>query len=77
MVEHVAGLHGFEPPEWMHEPERFLEEAWVLSPIPIIRRQALRSAPATFLRHGAIPDPRDMDTRGGESTEWAEPMDTL
>ena len=27
-------------------------------------------APAAFLRHGAVPDPRDLDARGGERYEW-------
>ena len=58
MVEHVAGRHGLGRVESVHEPERFLDEAWVLSPIPIIRRQALRRAPAAFLRDGTILDPR-------------------
>ena len=71
MVEHVAARHGLEPPEWVHEPERFIEDTWVLSPVPIIRLKALMFAPAAFLRHGAIPDPRDLDARGGETEEWS------
>ena len=70
MVEHVAWLHGHERPAWVDEPERFLDRTWVLSPIPIIRMQSLMYAPAAFLRHGAIPDPRDLDSRGGERCEW-------
>ena len=27
-------------------------------------------APAAFLRYGAIPDPADLDERGGERYEW-------
>ena len=71
MVEHVAGRHGLEPPEWVHERERFLDDTWVLSPVPIIRRDAVMFAPAAFLRHGALPDPKDLDSRGGETEEWA------
>ena len=59
-------LHGHEPPGWVDEPERFLDSTWVLSPIPVIRMESLMFAPAAFLRHGAIPDPRDLDRRGGE-----------
>ena len=70
MVEHVAWLHGHERPAWVDEPERFLDSTWVLSPIPIIRMHSLMYAPAAFLRHGAIPDPRDLDSRGGERYEW-------
>ena len=71
MVEHLARLHGFEQPAWVDEPERFLDSPWVLSPVPLIRMEALMFAPAAFLRHGAIPDPRDLDRRGGERYEWA------
>ena len=70
MVEHLARLHGFEQPAWVDEPERFLDTPWVLSPVPVIRMEALMFAPAAFLRHGAIPDPRDLDGRGGERDEW-------
>ena len=70
MVEHLARLHGYEQPAWVDEPERFLDTPWVLSPVPVIRMEALMYAPAAFLRHGAIPDPRDLDARGGERYEW-------
>ena len=70
MVEHVAWLHGHERPAWVDEPERFLETTWVLSPIRSGRMESLMYAPAAFLRHGAIPDPRDLDSRGGERYEW-------
>ena len=70
MVEHVAWLHGHAPPAWVDEPERFLDSTWVLSPIREIRMESLLFAPAAFLRHGAIPDPRDLDRRGGERYEW-------
>ena len=67
MVEHVARLHGHEPPAWVDEPERFLDSTWVLSPLPSARMHSLMFAPAAFLRHGAIPDPRDLDARGGRT----------
>ena len=70
MVEHVAWLHGHEPPAWVDEPERFLDSTWVVSPLRTIRMESLMFAPAAFLRHGAIPDPRDLDRRGGERYEW-------
>ena len=70
MVEHVARLHGHEPPAWVDEPERFLDSTWVVSELPLIRINALMFAPAAFLRHGAIPDPRDLDARGGERYDW-------
>lgn len=71
MVEHVATLHGHAVPVWAEEPERFLDRTWVLAETPLIRLNSLMYAPAAFLRHGAIPDPRDLDRRGGEHDEWA------
>ena len=37
---------------------------------PWTRLYSVIFAPAAFLRHGAIPDPRDLDSRGGERFEW-------
>lgn len=69
-VEHVAALHGHEPPAWVDEPERFLAETWVVTDIPSIRMDAIAFAPAAFIRHGALPDPRDLDHRCGEHRAW-------
>ena len=70
MVEHVARQHGHEAPAWVDEPERFLDSTWVVSRLRPIRMNALMYSPAAFLRHGAIPDPRDLDGRGGERHQW-------
>lgn len=69
-VEHVAGLHGDDVPEWVEEPERFLEAPWIVPAGAAMRRDAIRFAPAAFIRHGALPDPKDLDARGGEHHEW-------
>ena len=71
MVEHVATLHGHPVPEWVNEPERFQRRTWVVSRTRQIRLDSLMYAPAAFLRHGAVPDPRDLDRRGGERDDWA------
>ena len=58
---------------WGHEPERFLEDTVVFSPVRSVRsmrRDALMFAPAAFLRRGAVSDPRDVDSRRGETEEW-------
>ena len=71
-VEHVAGLHGLPPPAWTDEPARFVELPWVL-PEPELddmRHDAVWYAPAAFIRHGVLPDPRDLDRRGGERHDW-------
>ncbi len=70
-IEHLAILHGHPVPPWLDEPERFLDRTWVAATQPAIRMNALMYAPAAFLRHGAVPDPRDLDPRGGEQDAWA------
>ena len=70
MVEHVAWLHGHERPGWVDERERFLDSTWVLADTPWAQLYSVMFAPAAFLRHGAIPDPRDLDARGGERFGW-------
>ena len=70
MVEHVAWLHGHERPAWVDEPERFLDATWVVADTPWTRLYSVIFAPAAFLRHGAVPDPRDLDARGGERFAW-------
>lgn len=69
-VEHVAGLYGHEVPEWVEESERFLDTPWVIPNGAPMRRDAIRFAPAAFIRHGALPDPADLDARGGERHAW-------
>ena len=71
-AEHVAGLHGLSPPAWTDEPQRFVDLPWVL-PEPELddmRQDAIWYAPAAFIRHGVLPDPRDLDRRGGERHDW-------
>ena len=29
-------------------------------------------APAAFQRHGALPNPQDLDRRGGEPRDWTD-----
>ena len=70
MVEQVAWLYGHERPAWVDEPERFLDTTWVVSANRVTRKNSLKHAPPAFRRHGAIPDPRDLDRRGGERFEW-------
>ena len=71
VVEHVATLHGHDVPAWVERPERFLRIPWVVSRLPLIRYESLAFAPGAFIRHGALPDPRDLDARGGERHAWA------
>ncbi len=67
-AEHIAILHNHPIPAWVEEKERFLDITWV----PLDHYQpgycinSFIDSPPAFLRHGALPDPRDLDHRGGE-----------
>ncbi len=68
LAEHLAGLHGLEAPAWCDEPERFVAPPWVV--MEAVGSRSVVRAPAAFLRHGALPDPMDLDARGGEPKPW-------
>ena len=72
VAEHLATLHEHPVQAWMDEPERFLDNTWVLADPEMedIRHRALVFSPPAFIRHGAIPDPRELDARGGERHAW-------
>ncbi len=70
MVEHVAWLHGHPAPEWVDEPDRFLQTTWVMANTRQARLESVWYSPPAFIRHGAIPDPGDLDGRGGERRAW-------
>ena len=70
VTEHIARLHGHPVPEWVEEPERFLDTPWVISTISPTARDCVLYAPGAFIRHGALPDPLDLDASGGEKHAW-------
>ncbi len=70
MVEHVAWLNGWENPRWNEAPEWFLAPPWFVTDSPSIRADAAMYGPGAFIRHGAIPDPLELDERGGERFAW-------
>ena len=70
VVEHIARLHDHPVAEWVDEPERFLERPWVIARNPAIAADSVLYAPAAFIRHSVLPDPLDLDARGGEKQEW-------
>ena len=70
MVEHVAWLNGWENPAWNEAPEWFLAPTWFVTDSPAIRVDAAMYSPGAFIRHGAIPDPLELDARGGERFNW-------
>ncbi|MCY4187490.1 MAG: hypothetical protein OXD30_03300 [Bryobacterales bacterium] len=70
VVEHIARLHGHPVPAWVDEPERFLTLPWVVARTRLAGLDSVLFAPAAFIRHSVLPDPRDLDARGGEKHEW-------
>ena len=65
-----ARLHDHPVPEWVNEPARFLDTPWVISTNPVIAADSVLYAPGAFIRHSVLPDPRDLDARGGEKHAW-------
>ena len=63
-----AAVLALAPP--IEEPARFLARPWVVPEVPFMRRNAILYAPAAFIRHGALADPRELDARGGERHAW-------
>ena len=68
VTEHLAWLTGYPRPGWVDEPNRFNNPP--VSYCLLHKSNGLCWCPGAFLRHGALADPRDMDSRGGERHEW-------
>ena len=70
VAEHIARLHDHPVPDWCDEPERFLDIPWVISTNRVVAADSVLYAPGAFIRHGALPDPADLDARGGDEHAW-------
>ena len=68
VVEHVALRHGYEPPEWVDEAERFLEAP--VTALGVEYEVDFASQPGPFLRRGITIDARDLDWRTGDGRGW-------
>ena len=67
VAEHIAIIHDHPIPDWCDEPERFLDIPWLPARIGgMDMASSWVDSPGAFLRHGALPDPADLDERGGE-----------
>ncbi len=67
VAEHIAIIHNHPIPDWCDEPERFLDIPWL--PAKLGGLDMARSwidSPGAFIRHGVLPDPLDLNARGGE-----------
>ena len=47
-----------------------LAPTWFVTDSPAIRVDAAMYSPGAFIRHGAVPDPLELDARGGERFDW-------
>ena len=70
VAEQLALSHHLPVPAWIDEPERFLDDTWVLAEGEEMRQLCLMFAPGPFLRHGAVPHPGEFDERAGDTSEW-------
>ena len=43
---------------------------WILPTTPTMVKEAIAFAPAAYIRHDGLPDPRNLDARGVEQLEW-------
>ena len=68
VIEHTARLHGYAPPAWVDEPERFLDNPVKLTRLKTDSDSAWQ--PGAFLRHGVSVDSRDLDWRTGDDRHW-------
>ena len=68
VVEHTARVHGYDPPTWVDEPERFLDEPVKLTKLETDSDSAWQAG--AFLRHGVNVDSRDLDWRTGDGRRW-------
>ena len=73
VIEHVARTHGYEPPAWVEEPERFLAAPVNLNGCQTDSDSAWQ--PGAFLRRGVGIDSRDLDHRTGDRRLWTAPLD--
>ena len=73
VIEHAAITHGYEPPAWVDEPERFLAAPVNLNECETDSDPAWQ--PGAFLRRGVGIDSRDLDHRTGDGRLWTARLD--
>jgi transcriptional regulator with XRE-family HTH domain len=60
VVEDESARRRVSPPRWTNESRRFVKPFWHLSDIPDFRYWELRTAPASFLRHGVLANDEEL-----------------
>jgi hypothetical protein len=54
LVEYCCVRHDVNPPPWVEDPGRFLEEWWFVSGIPSLHADAIVHSPVSFKRRGVF-----------------------
>ena len=68
VIEHAATAHGYPPPKWTEEPERFLDT--LTTALTPVEKNEAATLPAAFLRRNVLIDPMDLDGRAGDGRQW-------
>ena len=78
VAEHIAIIHNHRFPTGATKPERFLDIPWL--PAKLGGLDMARSwidSPGAFIRHGVLPDPLDLNARGGRASLWLPSLDPI
>jgi len=54
LAEHLAEIDQVDPPDWVEDSSRFLDEPWCFFDLPFFRAEAERETPEVFRRHGVL-----------------------
>lgn len=54
LAEHLSVTRGVPCPEWVHEPDRFLDRFWFVSRVPGFRAIAIAQTPIALKRRGVF-----------------------
>lgn len=60
LAEHLNARHDLAPPDWAEF--RVLRTPWFPTPLPVLRIDALVTAPAAFRKHGVYISAHDLET---------------
>jgi transcriptional regulator with XRE-family HTH domain len=62
LAEHLCVHANIDPPAWVYESTRFLDQAWWVSGLASARAAALVHTPASLRRRGVMIDRRDLES---------------
>jgi hypothetical protein len=61
LAEHIAATRGVACPSWVHDPERFLDRFWFVSPTKAFRGIAIAQTPIALKRRGVFWPARSLE----------------